>query len=186
MLSFLQKSGVQLPTAPSDISMTAFDFFVDNAGNWKSWKSLVSDARSPLVPSGGDEFWSVHVATQETARAEYMVDVFQRQGLAVLIVGDTGAGRSTIVQHYLSRQDPELVKTKVIPFSYATSPLMLQKTLESAVEKRMGNSYGPPPGKRMIVFLDDVGMPEVNRWGDQVGLSRSVVSGGPWHSWQFS
>ena len=42
--------------------------------------------------------------------------------------------------------------------------------MESSVEKRQGRTFGPPSGKKMVLFVDDFSMPDINKWGDQITL----------------
>ena len=46
----------------------------------------------------------------------------------------------------------------------------IQRNLEANVEKRTKDTYGPPMGKRLLVFMDDMNMPKVGEaegvgWG---------------------
>lgn len=43
----------------------------------------------------------------------------------------------------------------------------VQRNIEAAVEKRTRETYGPPPGKKLLIFIDDMNMPLVDTYGTQ-------------------
>jgi dynein heavy chain len=83
-------------------------------------------------------------------------------------VGGPGTAKTATVQQWLSRFPRDDHSSKTINFSYLTTPGIFQQALEGSVEKRQGRTYGPPSGRTLTVFIDDLSMPAVNEWGDQV------------------
>lgn len=56
----------------------------------------------------------------------------------------------------------------------------MQRTIEAAVEKRTKIIFGPPVGKKLIAFVDDMNMPRVDNYGTQqpIALLKLLVERG--------
>ena len=52
-----------------------------------------------------------------------------------------------------------------LPLNYYTTSLMLQQVMEKPLEKKAGKNYGPPGTKKLVYFIDDMNMPEVDTYG---------------------
>jgi len=49
-----------------------------------------------------------------------------------------------------------------VNFCSSTTTLDLQRNLESVLEKRAKDTYGPVSGKKLVCFIDDLNMPQVS------------------------
>ena len=52
-----------------------------------------------------------------------------------------------------------------LPLNYYTTSMMLQQVMEKPLEKKAGKTYGPPGTKKLVYFIDDMNMPEVDTYG---------------------
>jgi len=163
-------------------SGTMYDWLVDPAkGEWVAWTSRIPEnwEVAPKTP-----FYKILVPTGDTVRYQWVVSQLLAAHKEVLIVGDSGVGKTFIMQEAVSKLKGMLVSK--MNFSAQTSSGRVQFIVEGKVEKRMKDTYGPPSGKRMVLMIDDLNMPSKDLFGSQppLELLRHWLDYGFWYDRQ--
>ncbi|XP_048268511.1 dynein axonemal heavy chain 8 [Bombus terrestris] len=145
---------------------TIFEYLVSDDGQWIHWSEKVPEFIYP--PDEVLKYYTILVPNIDNARTLFLIDIIAKQGKAVLLIGEQGTAKTVMIKSFMSHYDPEEHLFKSFSFSSASTPNMVQRVFESYVEKRVGTTYGPPGGRKMTIFIDDINMPEINEWGDQI------------------
>ncbi|CAH8620633.1 unnamed protein product [Schistosoma intercalatum] len=137
-----------------------FDYFIDPVSKkFELWsKKLPVFELDPELP-----LQAMLVPTTETTRLRYFLDLLLQRKRPVMLVGNAGTGKTVLVQDTFSSFNEDIMITNV-PFNFYTTSEMLQRVLEKPLEKKAGRNYGPPGNKRLIYFIDDLNMPEVDTY----------------------
>nr|XP_039250666.1 dynein heavy chain 3, axonemal-like [Styela clava] len=147
-------------------------------GSWHRWANLT---KTPDL-SDDTKLSNVIIDTVDTYRQTYFLRKFVASGKPLLLVGPTGTGKTAITNSFL-RELPknEFVITNV-SFSAKTSATQTQDMIFSKLDRRRRGVYGPTPGRRMIVFVDDLNMPAKEKYGAQppIELLRQWIDHGYW------
>uniref|UniRef100_A0A8C9TU55 Dynein axonemal heavy chain 10 n=1 Tax=Scleropages formosus TaxID=113540 RepID=A0A8C9TU55_SCLFO len=143
---------------------TLYDFHFDgNLKKWVPWSSQVSKyIYNPEV-----KFIDILVPTVDTTRTSWLLEQMVKVKRPVVMVGESGTSKTATTQNFLKNLNTETTMVLTINFSSRTTSMDLQRNLEANVEKRTKETYGPPMGKRLLVFMDDLNMPRVDEYGTQ-------------------
>ncbi|XP_027269695.1 dynein heavy chain 10, axonemal isoform X2 [Cricetulus griseus] len=143
---------------------TLYDFHFDSKRNyWIPWSKLVPE----YVHSHEKKFVDILVHTVDTTRTTWILEQMVKIKHPVLFVGESGTSKTATTQNFLKNLSEETNIVLMVSFSSRTTSLDIQRNLEASVEKRTKDTYGPPMGKRLLVFMDDMNMPKVDEYGTQ-------------------
>uniref|UniRef100_A0A8D2LWB2 AAA+ ATPase domain-containing protein n=1 Tax=Varanus komodoensis TaxID=61221 RepID=A0A8D2LWB2_VARKO len=140
---------------------TVFDYYIDpDTKKFTLWSEKIPGIEmEPDVP-----LQTVLIHTSETIRLRYLVDLLLEKGQPIMLVGNAGVGKTVLICDKLTKLSEKYMVAKV-PFNYYTTSATLQRVLERSLEKKAGRNYAPPGMKKLIYFIDDLNMPEVDACG---------------------
>ncbi|KAG2482389.1 hypothetical protein HYH03_018685 [Edaphochlamys debaryana] len=163
---------------------SVYDFFFDTDRDaWRLWTELIDTAPIPKDA----KFRRIIIPSIDTVRYTYLLDKGVAHAQPVLIVGPTGTGKSVLVQKYLYGLSPDTYVTpNVIGFSARTSANSTQHLIDAKLDRRRRGVFGPPVGKKAVVFVDDLNMPQLETYGAQppIELLRQFMDHGGWYDRQ--
>ncbi|KAK2902109.1 hypothetical protein Q8A73_011855 [Channa argus] len=143
---------------------TLYDFHFDGTKQkWVPWSSLVTK----YIHNPEMKFADILVPTIDTTRTSWILEQMVKINRPVLLVGESGTSKTSTIHTFLKNLNIDTTITLIINFSSRTTSMDLQRNLEASVEKRTKEIYGPPMGKRLLVFMDDMNMPKVDSYGTQ-------------------
>jgi dynein heavy chain len=174
---------VKLAAMFPDGEASVYDWAFSKAkGKWVLWIDSIS--RDDMKIADNAEFANIIVPTIDTVRYSSLLEALVLHGKPTLFVGPTGTGKSAYVQQKLLHGlNADKYLSLFVNFSAQTSANMTQEILDSKVDKRRKGVFGPPMGKKMAVFVDDLNMPVLETYGAQppIELLRQWMDHGGWY-----
>ena len=161
--AYIREIDAQLPG-----KMTVYDYYIDHASlQWKTWEEKVNAKPYRIAPD--TVFFKILVPTVDSARNSFLVDSLMRIHRDVIVSGPVGAGKTSLIQQVLASK-PETMCELIMQFSAQTSSNRVQEIIEANVEKRTKDTFAPPAGKKMVISIDDMNMPQKDTFGSMPPL----------------
>jgi len=162
---------------------TIFDYFLDpETLVFEPWTK--HSRCSPVTfDSKKTAMGQVTVPTPETVSVSHWMDLLVAQRDPVMLVGYAGCGKTQLVSGLLAVQKPDERLSHVVNFNFYTDAKSLQSIMEQPLEKKTGSNFGPPGNASLIYYLDDLNLPEVDRYDTQsaIALVREHFDYGHWY-----
>ncbi|XP_063790494.1 dynein axonemal heavy chain 3 isoform X2 [Pseudophryne corroboree] len=162
---------------------TVYDFYFHKqaSGQWNIWTDYITTEEMTISPTA--KVSDLIIPTMETARQSFFLHTYLEHSVPLLFVGTTGTGKSAITNSFLIKLPKNQYIANCINFSARTSANQTQDIIFSKLDRRRKGLYGPPVGKKAVVFVDDLNMPAKEVYGAQppIELLRQWIDHGHWY-----
>ncbi|XP_062266298.1 dynein axonemal heavy chain 3 [Platichthys flesus] len=162
---------------------TVYDYYFhkEGQGQWKVWTDSISTAENVIPPAANVS--DLIIPTVETARQIFFLRTYLSHEVPTLFVGPTGTGKSVINQSFLVDLPKEKYTPNCINFSARTSANQSQDIIMAKLDRRRKGVFGPPVGKKCVVYVDDLNMPSKEIYGAQppIELLRQWIDHHHWY-----
>ena len=151
---------------------------------WVLWTDLIQNESisNKLQPQ------EIIVQTTDTVRYSFLLETFIRNDIYTLFCGPTGTGKSVYIKNVIQNNLPKDKFTTIeLGFSAQTSENQTQEIIDSKLDKRkVKGQFGPPVGKKVIIFVDDFNMPSKEKYGAQppIEIIRQMIDMGGWYDYK--
>jgi dynein heavy chain len=110
-------------------------------------------------------FFDLMVPTADTTKHSYVLEACLSGQKPVFFTGDSGVGKSAIIQNLIDRLKQDSLQPININMSAQTSSARTQASIQDKLEKKKRTVLGALPGKKIAIFIDDINMPAPEEWG---------------------
>jgi dynein heavy chain len=177
--TWLQETMKTLPEISFPTEGTVYDYLFDTKTiQWVLWMDSIPEFQ---VKSGRESM--VIVPTADSISNTFLLDTLLHHGYHVLCTGHTGTGKSVTVNEKLMNGMDSTIIPITVNFSARTSANQTQDLIDSKCEKRRKGVFGPPVGRKYVIFVDDLNMPMLDICGAQppVELLRQWMDTKGWY-----
>ena len=103
----------------------------------------------------GEPFYKILVPTVDTTRYAYIFEKSMLVERPVLLTGHSGVGKSVVIADMMTKMCDKGGWSRIdMSFSAQTNARRTQETIESKLDKRKKTLLGPPPGKKLCMFVE--------------------------------
>jgi len=164
-------------------SDTAFEYFPDyKTQTWRHWEEDPSVV-APFTAKDDAYFYELIVPTVDLVRYRFLISSLVTSSIHTVVVGNTGTGKSLNASTVLKSLPQDRYVSTQLNFSAQTSAKNVQDIIEGRMEHPSKKSCQPPGGRRMIVLVEDLNMPQKEKFGAQppLELLRQWMDNGYWY-----
>mmetsp|Transcript_7029 Transcript_7029/g.18100 ORF Transcript_7029/g.18100 Transcript_7029/m.18100 type:complete len:3653 (+) Transcript_7029:117-11075(+) len=150
---------------------TVFDYYLDPKTNeFEPW------AKSPYFFSidydpATMNMSAITVPTSETCSVAFWMTDLVKKHRPVMLAGPSGTGKTQQVMGMLKAMDPAAFLSATINFNFYTTSAVLGNTMCLPLEKKTGTNFGPPGIAHLVYFVDDLNLPEVDKYMTQSAIA---------------